>query len=145
MCQKELPQFIKELEQDVGPNVCPQNDWCEKPAFSPTGYFPAFKAINSPKCPAFVPTRHELMVLAVHWFMKERSFDFGYFCGESFDHDDQVVWDTMDERLELLGETLDEEARNEVLAAAERECRERWGDEWFAYEAAVKAYQERDW
>jgi hypothetical protein len=154
MCQQnEWPQFIKELEWDVGPNICVADDWCEEQTHcgSPRGYFAECEALDSPPCPAYVPTRYELMVLAVHWFMEVRYMELLDFCEAPLVFpEDYAVLTPAYERLDSLGEVLDEKTRQRVLAAVERECRERLGDRWLTYKAheahkaAMKAQQDGD-
>jgi len=149
MCSHELPEFIKELEWDISPNICPEDEWCGEQVFDrvPAGYFPQYEAIDSPPCPAYVPTRYELMVLAVHWFTEARYMELLQFCEARLVPEDYAILDPARERLDLLGEVLGEESRSPVLAAVEKECRDRLGDLWLAYrahEAALKSQREGD-
>ena len=72
MCRNdELPQFIKEL--DAAPNVClddPYDGPEQEYHRDPRGWIPGIQGIDSPECPDFIVTSHELLNLKVYWILE---------------------------------------------------------------------------
>ena len=116
-----MSESTQNNQQGVMPDDGHEAKMSENRRRAPAGYMEGAKGIGSPECPGYVPTRHELMLIAAYWLTERRFVEMLCCRSEPVDHAYAAVHRLARERLDRLADFLDKEAREWLVWKVEKD------------------------
>jgi hypothetical protein len=109
-----------------------------------SGFPDGLGGLNSPDCPNYVPSTHELTILGHYWLSERWFYDMRASCGEPVDRHDRAVYELAVERLDQIGGELAPEVIKNIRTQVEDDFHTRLGERaWRIFTSGSAEEQER--
>ncbi len=105
----------------------PDNDWVTAP-WGRIGFVNEIHGDRGKVCPEFVPTQHELMLLARHWIEQMHDIEMDWFYDASPCSSEMRVMPYARRRLNRIQTAIGKEAFDKLAAEAEEKLRKDMGE-----------------